>query len=124
MIWDVVKYFSPREKWGDPSKVSGTLILVMDAVREAYGDDPSLYSFILHCAYELSGHSDNSYHYIGKAADFHIRNKSTKELFSTQVFRMVTTLRELQITDFVGLGIYPQWNSPGFHLDVRGERAR
>ena len=125
MIWRTVKHFSPREKWGDPHKVSGLLVLSLDATRDVYGEDPTLYSFVLHCAYELSGHSDKSLHYEGKAADFHVRsNGRPPDTFVQQVLLMTKALGNLQLSEHVGLGIYPQWNSPGFHFDVRGERAR
>lgn len=32
-----LKHFSPDERWGDPSKMSRTLLLKLDAWREAFG---------------------------------------------------------------------------------------
>ena len=37
---------------------------------------------------------------------------------------MIEALNDLQVAEKVGFGIYPDWNSPGFHLDARGEWAR
>lgn len=125
MIWELVEYFTPEENWGDPDKISGLLILTIDAVRKVYGEDPSLHSFIIHNAYETSGHSAHSQHYLGKALDYHIVDKyHPPDPFPLQVDKTLRALQELQIDNHVGLGIYPDWDIPGFHLDVRGEKAR
>lgn len=114
-----LKHFRPEEPgWkGNFHKVNGLLLLLLDALREEIG-----YPFVIHCAYETSGHSPKSQHYIGNAVDFHIEGLP----FPEAVIRMEEALERLQVADRVGLGLYPCWYNPGFHLDVRndGKRAR
>lgn len=116
MIWKHIKHFTPHENWGDHTKVNGLLLLLMDAIRHLWG-----MRFVIHCACDLSGHSTKSYHYTGDANDFHIKDVVP---FYFQTEQMERTLEDLQVADRVGLGIYPDWHNPGFHLDVRGVRAR
>lgn len=117
MIWRIIENFSPKENWGDPNKMSGTLLLTLDAVRRFY-DHP----FVIHCGFATTGHSEASFHYKGEASDFDIKEPGVS--FHTQIIKFLHILDGLQLSGSVGLGIYPQWNNPGFHLDVRGESAR
>lgn len=119
MIWDKLKNFNIKENWGNPSKINGSLLLILDSIRLDWENEEH---FIIHCAYE-SGHSTGSEHEDGDAVDFHIETNSS---FPIQVYRIIRSLEDLQIVDRVGLGIYPTWKHPGFHLGVgikdRGDR--
>lgn len=115
-IWDRLKHFSPQENWGDAEKMNGSLLWLLDAVREHFGCP-----VVIHCGYQESGHASNSQHYLGNAADFHLVTPMPLE---EQYSALEEFLYSLQTNDHVGLGVYPQWNSPGFHLDVRGTKAR
>ena len=120
MIWDSLKYFTKNEKWGDPDKMNPALLLLLDRLRETIGKP-----FVIHCGYESDGHSTASQHYKGNAVDFHIEG-----LPLTEANRLLlAALHTIQIAgrqahEVCGLGIYPDWNNPGFHLDVRGYSAR
>lgn len=114
-IWDNLKHFNRHENWGDPDKINGLLLLTLDSLREAI-DRP----FVIHNAYSLSGHSEKSQHYVGNAVDFH----AEEENFGLTCNSMITCLSDMQISHKVGFGIYPDWEYPGFHLDVRGTMAR
>lgn len=115
-IWQVIKpHFNRSEKWGDPDRVDPITLTVLYLVRKEVG-----VPIIIKLAYEESGHTENSYHYVGKAIDFHINNLP----FLVAVDSVERALRRLKLFNFVGLGIYPDWNSPGFHLDTRGHFAR
>ena len=114
-IFDELDYFSPSEKWGDPWKVNGILLALMDEIRERIG-----VGIVIHCAYEKGGHAQRSQHYLGNAVDFHVVGMP----FHEAVYWIEKILEDLHVADWVGLGIYPEWNTPGFHLDVRGTRAR
>lgn len=117
MIWDYLRHFTPKEAWGDPSRMNGILLLLLDTIRSRWGDA----EFIIHCGFESGGHTKDSEHKRGSAVDFHIKSELS---FPEQIKRMEMILRDLQVYDKVGLGIYPDWNRPGFHLDVRGSFAR
>lgn len=120
MVWKNLRYFTEKEKWGDAGKMNPALLLLLDRLRHKIGKP-----FVIHCGYEISGHSPSSRHYSGDAVDFHIEGLSFPEAIDA-------LLKALHDTDFlgevsavyVGLGIYPDWNSAGFHIDLRGYSAR
>jgi len=116
VIWSHLNHFTKTENWGDPDRINGTLLLLLDVLRDRWSA-----SFIIHCAYEPGGHSQNSQHYLGNAVDFHIEDG---EPFALQICVMTHFLKGMNAADHVGLGIYPEWNNAGFHLDVRGTKAR
>jgi uncharacterized protein YcbK (DUF882 family) len=115
-IWGKLNHFTPQENWGDPDKMNGALLLLLDKVREHF-DCP----VVIHCGYEESGHASNSQHYLGNAVDFHF---ITSMSIAEQYYALEEFLAAFQVSEHVGVGVYPQWNSPGFHLDVRGTKAR
>ena len=76
-------------------------------IDEEYGADISC---IIHVAWEDSGHSTDGQgdHRDGAAVDLH--------------FTKVTLLNQFLAAErfpFGGIGIYPYWNNPGLHLDIR-----
>lgn len=101
--WKQIKHFSPKEQWGDPYKMSFDLLKRLDALRKFVNQE-----IIIHCGYATDGHSENSQHYFGKAVDFHIKRMSLIDQYLAAERFM-----------FTGLGLYPDWNHPGLHCDVR-----
>ncbi len=101
--WEQIKCFSPKEKWGNPCKMSFELLKRLDALREFVA-----HRIIIHCGYSRSGHTGNSQHYLGRAVDFHIENMS-----------LINQYLAAERFMFTGIGIYPDWNNPGLHCDVR-----
>lgn len=110
-----IKHFSRSENWGDTSKLNPFLIPVMDIIRGRLG-----YPIYINNAYQQDGHTDGSQHYIGNAVDFIVKGID----FKTAIIEIERILEELGISDYVGLGIYPDWNTAGFHIDIRGYKAR
>ena len=101
--WETIKYFKSSENFGDPSKMSYILLLTLDNLREFIG-----VPIVIHCGYETDGHSENSYHYKGMAVDCHATKIDLYDFyFAATRF------------SFHGIGIYPLWNNPGLHLDIR-----
>lgn len=108
--WEQIRYFSPKENWGDPYKMEFGLIWLLDSFREFHGRP------IFISMGTQGKHSPNSMHYVGKAVDLIIEcGKSTKLDVILSLFRF----------PFTGLGIYPDWQyhkfsrSLGVHLDCR-----
>ncbi|RLB06429.1 MAG: hypothetical protein DRG83_00170 [Deltaproteobacteria bacterium] len=101
--WNQIRHFR-QDEWGRWEFVDPRLIYMMDQLREEIGAP-----IIIHEAYATSGHAKNSYHYIGKAVDFHIK---TKKSFRTQ-------LAVIMRIGFTGIGFYPWWEHPGWHVDIR-----
>ena len=121
-LFNFIEGFGKNEKWGDPFKMNGIAVIVLEKVRYVFRlkYDPDA-SFVIHCGFETDGHTPNSQHYNGNAEDFHIK---TSLSFLEQYHALLEIFSDLQIAQEVGFGIYPDWNSPGFHLDVRGKFAR
>ena len=115
MNWEHIEHFTAAENWGEASRVNGALILLLDKIRDLLN-----YGIVIHNAYERGGHSENSQHYLGNAVDFHVEGMQ----FITAYRRIEEILAALGVSNHVGFGVYPNWNTPGFHLDVRGTKAR
>jgi len=124
-IWNKLKHFKPSENWGNPEKINGLLLLLLDEitdrVKKAAKEEEEAAICVIHCAYDKRGHAANSQHYKGNAVDFSIRGGFSAKK-SHQI--ILQTLKDWQLEDKVGLGVYPDWFNQGFHLDVRGEKAR
>lgn len=106
--WERITHFSPKENWGDPQKMSFVLIRMLDEMRERSGSP-----IIIHEGYATSGHSPNSYHYQGRAVDFHIQEMDLLDQYLWA-----------ERLEFRGIGVYPYWNNPGLHVDIRaGKKA-
>lgn len=116
MIWDHINHFKRTDAWGDSTRMNGMLLLLLDAIHDVWGEP-----IIVHCGYSVTGHATDSQHKLGAAVDFHVMSILP---FLEQTVALEAILRGLQVQSKVGLGIYPNWGHPGFHLDVRGCYAR
>ncbi len=120
-IWELIEGFSPHEAWGKACAMNGFTLMLMSAIRKSIRKkDPDAY-VVIHAGFATDGHSAKSQHYEGNAVDFHF---VTKLRYDEQVDLMLAVLKDLQVNGRVGFGIYPDWNSPGFHIDCRGSYAR
>jgi len=104
--WKKIKYFSPRENWGNPEKMDFSLLEKLDLLRDTIG----VPIFINKAWADRAKreHAPRSLHYEGKAVDCCAPKISLLEFF-------LFALR----FDFGGIGLYPFWNRPGLHLDIR-----
>ena len=84
-----------------------TLIVLLKMLQDKM---PIGTDIILH--YGVEGeHSKNSFHYKGMAVDLHFERY--KQLIKT------SELFEFIVNEWIGgIGVYPHWNAPGFHLDI------
>lgn len=114
--WDYFKYLNPFEAWGDFTKVDSRTLLVIDMLR--FGMNAQ---FIVHNAFSIVGHAENSFHHSGEAVDGHYVLSTP---FYNVINRFEDVLDTMMLSDVLGIGIYPTWNNPGFHIDTRGKRAR
>ena len=114
-IFNQLKHFNRGENWGDPDRMNGAYLLVLDAIRDRMGME-----YVVH--YGTQGlHSPGSQHPIGNGSDGHF---ITSHSYFNQIVKLETILIDLQVDDRMGIGIYPAWNTPGFHSDLRGFKAR
>jgi hypothetical protein len=107
--WPKVRRFKPSENWGNWRRVHRDLIFTLDAFAE-FVQKP----VIIHNAYDQTGHTDGSYHYKGMAVDFHVKGLNVFDQF----------LAVVRFDGFNGLGVYPFWNNPGIHGDIRPKSNR
>jgi endonuclease YncB( thermonuclease family) len=110
-----LKYYKKTEKWEHMNGLTTEMKDTLNKLREEIG-----LPFNINCGYATNGHSPESYHYKGMAVDFYIKETGFADAYK----RVVGALSALGIANKVGLGVYPDWNHPGFHLDVRGRHAR
>jgi hypothetical protein len=120
--WTRVKFFSPDEKWGDSGRMDEELIFILDRIRGLF-----MLPIVIHEGWAprgTGGHVPGSYHYIGKAADFHIEGIRFRDAIDLMLHYVGPMPGGLGVSRQIGLGIYPHWATPGFHLDTRGSYAR
>lgn len=114
--WALLKYFSIKENWGDPSKMNANFLLKLDRFRGAVGQPFDLTT----PAYTTYGHSDGSYHYRGLAVDGRFVDAKTRKPL-TLAEHILIALK----APFNGVGIYT-WSPKGtfLHLDDRKSDER
>lgn len=112
-IWEIISAnFGKNENWGKSEKLNGALLMVMFHIRQHIGKPIKINN-----AYR---DSKGSQHSEGNAVDFIVLGVS----FLEACYLVDKAIKDLQLQDHIGLGIYLDWNTRGFHLDVRGKRAR
>jgi len=114
-------YFRSDEAWGDIDILQWYHVHHLELIRKTMIMQGNDWPIIIHCSAEISGHTDGSYHYKGLATDFHFQ---TPISLREQLKALKSALRRVSLFHFVGLGFYPDWIHPGFHLDSRGYKAR
>jgi len=107
MIWKELNYFRKHENWGEPEKLSDSLLFKIDNAR-AYINSP----FIITCG--TQGKHKSKLHGEGLALDFIILSKK----------HPIDLLISIERFDFGGIGYYPHWQyngrtTGGWHVDVR-----
>lgn len=104
MCWTPLRYFQEDEFMPGASKSSKEIRFLIDDIRQALGVPVSI-----NCCWAAKGHALKSYHYTGQAIDFHLTGLD----FKTQ-YGIISSFRAIG-----GLGFYPTWNNPGWHIDTR-----
>ena len=105
-FWEQIQFFKPWEWKDDPDMADHKLIQVMDRVRHQ-----AMIQVHIHGCWSQAGHSENSYHYTGRAVDFHF----APGLSPVREFIILAGQPELG-----GIGHYPGWYPrPGWHVDLR-----
>lgn len=96
-----------------------SIVNLIDKIETELQSDKMTIS--IHCLWEKSGHVQNSKHYKGIACDFHIISKVG---YLKEVEVLEAIIKKLKVENEIGLGLYPEWNNRGFHLDTRGVKGR
>lgn len=124
LMWLAMDHSRISEAWGDPLRMHPITMVILDKFR---GSLPHGCWVKVHCGYKAGRHIKNSFHHRARAVDFHVVGCSFIEA-EQHLMRFLngSTLTICETTynliDFVGIGIYPEWADPGFHLDTRGKR--
>lgn len=69
----------------------------------------------IHAAAKTAGHTSNSLHYKRPCSAVDL---SCPDLHLSELLRLAQAF-QYKGTVFTGIGIYPYWNNPGLHLDLR-----
>ena len=100
-------------------QVNPSLLILICKIATSYGKELAIHS----------GKRISKHHY-GNAVDFRLVGNNYKDRcivyseFLAVYEHIVNFLRRESLYDYVGLGIYPDQNTPFFHLDLRGNKAR
>lgn len=108
-LWQGVRGFSKGEKWGDPMMMACDIVFALEEFRGILRKKYSGASISVHCGYDTDGHATDSMHYQGLAVDFHV--------IGVPLLEVVRLAIESGLFD--GVGCYPNWKSPGVHVDKR-----
>lgn len=103
--WLNCKLLKPTMNWGDATKMNKWLVLETDVFLQKLGR-----SFIVSCGTNKV-HLAHSQHASGDAVDICFPGMSKRDLFDA--FLCASRFK------FMGIGVYPDWNDPGLHLDWR-----
>lgn len=106
--WKRIKGFQKSEPWGDPDKIKPELIEALVEFRKFIGR-----SVVIHCGTQGT-HVAGSYHGLGMAVDLHVPGMALTDQF----------IAASRFPAFMGIGLYPRWNNPGLHLDIRPTKIR
>ena len=98
--WSKVRFFKPSE-FSHPDNLDPLLVYSLDALRQAAGR-----SIKINSDYRPG---DPGQHGLGRAVDIIISGLHVVDQF---LLAEKTRL-------FSGIGIYPHWNRPGIHVDIR-----
>jgi hypothetical protein len=121
-VWKLLLNFKESERWGDSSKMNVAFLLKLDAyithVKKAHKN--AICVLTAEAWTDGHGHSDKSYHYLGRAVDCRFVDATTKKPLSL-VDHLFIALK----SPFSGVGIYT-WsaNGPYLHFDDRKESER
>lgn len=115
MDFDYLSHFDRDESWGEPEKMSPLIFSAVDIIRHM-ADWP----LMVHCGTQ-GKHKENSKHYDGMAIDGHFITDVALYFQATTIMRI---LKQTGLDQKMGIGLYPNWNSPGFHFDCRTSPAR
>lgn len=118
-VYSYVKLESMAISYLHPGQVKPPLIAAMLHYESVLRSHYPRAQIIIHSdwnAPNTGGHVNESQHFLGLAADYHVENVKLWDAW------MILE----RIPDVRGIGIYPFWNSPGLHADTRNtpERAR
>ena len=105
MIPQDLKHFRAAEFQAPSAAVDSRLCYGLDALRETVGGP-----VVIHCTFDTDGHEPQSRHKLSPcdAADLHVVGVPP-----------ATVLRAILAGGWGGVGWYPHWVNPGFHLDLR-----
>jgi hypothetical protein len=118
--WQRVKYFKPSEFPPRADMMEHSVVFLIDTIRD-------LFNSPIHITSAWSpgtGHSAASQHYVGRAVDFWIEDIPFRDAVDLMERFISPAPRGIDVAHQIGLGIYPAWSKPGFHMDTRGEYAR
>ena len=104
LLWRTIKHFKPEEfNYPDEFINNGGFVLLqkLDEFREFVGKP-----IIIHSDFRPG---DKGQHGKARAVDIHIKGMHVIDQF----------LCAEKSGLFTGIGIYPNWNNPGLHLDIR-----
>ena len=99
--------------WIYKDKLDPKLVATMEAYDAYLAEHFPGAVIKVHEDWAVDGHTANSEHYAGRAVDYSVQGASLVEAWLA-----------LERFPFNGIGIYPYWNSPGLHADVRAASYR
>ena len=125
--WGRVRHFR-REEWvHDPDLVEPDVVYLLDEQRAAHGVALPGVRYVIHVAWDRPGSHDagDSSHYttarpLATAVDYHaevVRQAGGRRV--VEPVPLVDLWLWAERVPWNGVGLYPRWNTPGLHCDLR-----
>lgn len=106
---DFMKLWPGVDLWELKQVCRDELVVMAEYAYVRYG-----WICYVHEGFAYAGHTENSQHYLGLAIDLHFeKDGEVVPLFD----QFILSIR----FDWNGLGLYPFWDHPGLHCDMRQE---
>ena len=128
--WERMKpYFKPEEFMIKPEEpifdptiefpppMDRSFMFTLLGLRRAFGNPIGINN-----GFAISGHAENSLHYQGKAADCVMyKNQKPLSLIKQAIYLLnfESSFSGIEDESSLCVGLYPFWNTPGFHIDLR-----
>jgi len=112
VIWEMMGEYFTHDEFGDGAEegMDDGFLASLYQFRVAMDNPMYIHN---NGGFSTKGHSPKSYHYQGRAIDFHFKHKNSISLRKLIVVAVKCGL--------YGIGLYPHWSPKpgGFHLDNR-----
>ena len=123
--WSTIRHFDRAEWKHDPDRIEPDVVMLLDEQRDAHEQILPGVRYVIHVAWDEAGHVENSGHYtvareLAVAVDYHMEVVTERD--GQQSVTPVPLLEQWLFAEkfsWNGIGVYPFWNSPGLHCDLR-----
>lgn len=114
-LWGSLNHFTPDENWGDWQRMCWPLLTTLDDMRQ-YAGIPLIILRGWEPRPKFSYHNIDG---VSMAVDGYFKTEKGTPLNVVDQYIIAS-----RFDRFNGIGVYPHWDHPGLHLDIRVKEKR